>query len=105
MSLNVRLPGPDAGNVWLPFSGTAAASSTATGARPVLMMMSSSAGVGVGSLGRQVGLVLDELRAAASSGPGAATGTKALQVASGVGVLPVRTLIATLVPAGVVAVH
>src|SRR5262245_19960721 len=39
------------------------------------------------------------------SGPPAPTGVNAVQVASGVGVLPVRTLIATLVPAGVLAFH
>ena len=40
-----------------------------------------------------------------ASGPGAATGTNALHVASGVAVLPVRTPIATPVPAGAVAAH
>jgi hypothetical protein len=43
--LAVRLPGPVTGNVRLPFSGTTKWSSTATGAWPVLMMMSSRDGV------------------------------------------------------------
>ena len=45
MSLDVRLPGPHAGSVVTPFSGTTIESFTATGAWPVLMMMSSSDGV------------------------------------------------------------
>src|SRR5262249_14824716 len=41
----------------------------------------------------------------AVSGPGVVIGANAVHVPSGVGALPVRTLIATLVPAGVAAVH
>src|SRR4051794_1886929 len=39
------------------------------------------------------------------SGPGAAIGANALHDPSGVGVFPVRRLIATLEPGGVLAVH
>src|SRR5262245_10575827 len=41
----------------------------------------------------------------AVNGPLEAIGAKAVHVVSGVGVLPVRMLIATLVPAGVAAFH
>src|SRR5262249_11790358 len=44
-------------------------------------------------------------RAVSAIGPPDDIGAKLLQVASGVAVLPPRTLIATLVPAGVVAFH
>ena len=44
-------------------------------------------------------------RPVAEMAPDAAIGTNALHVPSGVAVSPVRTLIATLVPDGTVAIH
>src|SRR6185436_8839765 len=72
----------------------ALASFTATGGRAVVTMTSSTAGV------RDRSVVASTARYCTYL-PGAAIGTNALQVPSGVAVLPVRMLIAALVPAGV----
>src|SRR5262249_41181866 len=107
VSFAVRLPAPPAGKILLVFLSVVAASLVATGAWSVVISTSCNSGVVVGSA---------EVRSArycrycavamvAGNAPGAATSTKSLQLASGVGVLPVRTLIATVVPAGVKLVH
>src|SRR6185503_12552548 len=86
------------------FSGTNSASLCATGARPVLMMMSSSDGATVGSLVSRSALYCTYCECSASV-PGAGTACHGAHVSSGDAVLPVRMLMAIEVPGGVVWLH
>src|SRR5919112_251243 len=100
VSLNVRLPGPALAKTWLPFSGAFAASSSAAGAAPVLIMMSLSSGDTSGSVEERTASYWMYREVRLSGSPDAIGCHEPTTPPWASSVLPARTLIATLVPAG-----